>query len=125
MNSVVHLFTIALVLTGCATVPGPTLRVADVAPDQTRVARCDFDDICGSGTCDDGVCRDPIPRPNALRDGETDAPSQISAREPLIERAPRPAASLRYYPGAAATPPHMRGWPRVPSEHSRQPHAAK
>jgi hypothetical protein len=100
MKSVVHLFAIALVLTGCATVQEPTLRVAD-AQSQAPVARCDFDDICGSGTCDDGVCRDPIPRPNGFRDNQASAPSQMAQREALVQRAAHPAAPSQYHAGTA------------------------
>jgi hypothetical protein len=109
MRNVVSLFTLAVVLAACATVPPPALRAADVAQNQPLGGRCDFDDICGSGICDDNVCRDPIPRPNGLRDSPPPEASRITLQERRLEAAPRAALYLHSYPAVATHPSDSQG----------------
>jgi hypothetical protein len=46
-----------LLLAACATVPGQTAQAGYGAPRLAPGARCDFDDECSSGVCDDYACR--------------------------------------------------------------------
>ena len=46
-----------LLLAACATVPRQTAQAGHGAPTLQPGARCDFDDECSSGVCDDYACR--------------------------------------------------------------------
>jgi hypothetical protein len=55
----VLVFVVAIA--ACATVPKQTLRASDETPRRPPGARCDFDDQCASGICDEVACRGPAP----------------------------------------------------------------
>jgi hypothetical protein len=50
----------------CTTVPKQMLRAGDDTRRRPPGARCDFDDQCVSGICDEAACRGPAPEPGGM-----------------------------------------------------------